>query len=107
MKNTLPLAGIQVKNFRAVQDSKAIQFTPLTVFIGNNGSGKSSIVEALETFQLLALHDIDEAMQQWHGFEYIWNKSKDHKQIKGNQGVRFLIDAVKAGDAWETSREQW
>ena len=83
MSIKLPLADIQLKNFRGVQDSKTIRFTPLTVFIGNNGSGKSSIVEALETFQILALHDIDEAMQQWHGFEHIWNKSKAHKQIKG------------------------
>ena len=59
MRINLPLAGTQVKNFKAVKDSKIIKFTPLTVFIGNNGSGKSSIVEALETFQILALHDIE------------------------------------------------
>lgn len=47
MSNKLPLAGVRVKNFKAVQDSKAIRFTPLTVFIGNNGSGKSNIIEAL------------------------------------------------------------
>ena len=41
MNSKLPLAGIQVKNFKAVQDSKVIRFTPLTVFIGNNGSGKT------------------------------------------------------------------
>jgi AAA15 family ATPase/GTPase len=46
MKPKLSLSSFCLKNFKAVQDSKTIRFTPLTVFIGNNGSGKSSIVEA-------------------------------------------------------------
>ncbi len=82
MKKELPLAGIQIKNFKAIQDSKTIKFTPLTTFIGNNGSGKSSIIEAIETFQILALQGLDEAMQPWHGFEHIWGKAKSHKEIK-------------------------
>ena len=35
----------RLKNFKAVRDSGEISFTPLTVFIGNNGSGKSSVIE--------------------------------------------------------------
>ena len=82
MKNRLNLSSFRVLNFKAVQDSKAIKFTPLTAFIGNNGSGKSSIIEALETFQTLALHGIDAAMQPWHGFEYIWNRSAKHRRAE-------------------------
>jgi len=44
---------------------------------------KSSIVEAMETFQSVVLNGLDEAMIPWHGFEYIWNKAKEHKTIKG------------------------
>ena len=76
------LSSFCLKNFKAVQNSKSIRFTPLTVFIGNNGSGKSSIIEALETFQILALQGLDKAMQPWHGFEHIWGKAKSHKIIK-------------------------
>jgi predicted ATPase len=83
MKKGLSLSGIQVKNFKAIQDSKNINFTPLTAFIGNNGSGKSSLIEALETFQILARQGLDEAMHPWHGFEHIWSKAKLHKDIKG------------------------
>jgi predicted ATPase len=79
MKSKLSLFFCRLKNFKAVQDSKTIKFTPLTAFIGNNGSGKSSIIEALETLQTLALHGIDSAMQPWHGFEYIWNHAIEHK----------------------------
>jgi predicted ATPase len=76
------LSSFCLRNFKAVQNSKSIRFTPLTVFIGNNGSGKSSIVEALETFQSIVLNGLDEAMVPWYGFEYIWNKAKEHKTIK-------------------------
>jgi len=76
------LSSFCLKNFKAVQNSKTIRFTPLTVFIGNNGSGKSSIIEAVETFQSIVLNGLDEAMIPWHGFEYIWNKAKEHKTIK-------------------------
>ncbi|MCF8146204.1 MAG: AAA family ATPase [Deltaproteobacteria bacterium] len=66
MKGKLSLFSFRLKNFKAVQDSKTIMFTPLTVFIGNNGSGKSSIFEGLETLQTLALHGLDAAMLPWH-----------------------------------------
>ena len=36
MKKGLPLTGFQLKNFKALQNSKTIRFTPLTVFIGND-----------------------------------------------------------------------
>jgi predicted ATPase len=41
MKGKLSLFSFKVKNFKAVQDRRTIKVTPLTVFIGNNGSGKS------------------------------------------------------------------
>ncbi len=79
MKTKLALATFRALNFKAVQDSKTIKFTPITAFIGNNGSGKSSIIEALETLQMLAIKGIDEAVQPWHGFEYIWNRTTHPK----------------------------
>ncbi|MBW2249614.1 MAG: AAA family ATPase [Deltaproteobacteria bacterium] len=76
------LSSFCLRNFKAAQNSKSIRFTPLTVFIGNNGSGKSSIVEAMETFQSIVLKGLDEAMASWYGFEHILNKAKEHKTIK-------------------------
>lgn len=76
------LSSFCLRNFKAVQNSKSIGFSPLTVFIGNNGSGKSSIVEAMETFQSIVLKGLDEAMASCYGFEYILNKAKEHKSIK-------------------------
>src|SRR2546430_3829814 len=76
---TLVLQSFRLKNFKAVRDSGTIRFTPLTVFIGNNGSGKSSIVEGLETFQAIMEQGLDKAMQQWRGFEYIWHQGVPHR----------------------------
>jgi len=42
MKPKLSLSSFCLKNFKAVQDSKTIKFTPLTAFVGNNGSGKGA-----------------------------------------------------------------
>jgi predicted ATPase len=81
----LPLQSFRLKNFKAVRDSGTIRFTPLTVLIGNNGSGKSSLIEGMEMFQQIVLQGIDEAIQPWRGFEHVWNKAVEHKLQKNNK----------------------
>lgn len=77
MKHSL-IKSFHLRNFKAVRDSGTIPLTPLTVFIGNNGSGKSSIVEGLETYQKIVIDGLDEALNYWHGFEYIRNLAVSH-----------------------------
>jgi len=72
--NAPQLKSFRLKNFKAVRDSGAVRFTPLTAFIGNNGSGKSSVIEGMETLQDIVEHGLDEAMHRWRGFEQIWHK---------------------------------
>ena len=69
------LTSIRVINFKAVTDSGKLKLTPLTVFIGNNGSGKSSIVEASQTLQRLTTVGLDAAMQAFKGMEHVKNKA--------------------------------
>jgi predicted ATPase len=73
------LRSFRLKHFKAVRDSGSIKFTPLTVFIGNNGSGKSSITEGLETLQAIVEHGLDVAMQPWRGFEHVWHQGVSHR----------------------------
>jgi len=47
MKSKLCLSFLRLKNFRAVQDSRIIDFTLFAAFIGNNGSHKSSIIVSM------------------------------------------------------------
>jgi predicted ATPase len=74
MKKTI-LQSIAVRNFKAIVDSRTVSLTPLTVLIGNNGSGKSSLFESLRTYQTFVLKDIDAAMGIWKGIEHIRNKA--------------------------------
>lgn len=68
------LDGLRIQNFKAVKDSGKVKFGPLTAFIGNNGAGKSSLIEALETYQAIVIDSMDEAMQRFMGFEHAQNK---------------------------------
>ena len=68
------LKSFRLRNFKAIRDSGIIKFTPLTVLVGNNGSGKSSLIEGLETYQAIVTEGLDQAMRRWHGFEYAWNQ---------------------------------
>lgn len=75
------LKSFSLENFKAVQKSGAVSFTPLTVLIGNNGSGKSSLIEGLETYHSIVMDGLDEAMKRWYGLEHIWNKGVRHRSI--------------------------
>lgn len=74
MTERLALKSFRLKNFKSVRDSGEVEFTPLTVFIGNNGAGKSSLIEGLETFQTLVDQGLDAAMNRWRGYENIRNR---------------------------------
>jgi len=98
------LNTIRIKNFKAIRDSKPIKFTPLTVLIGNNGSGKSSVIEALETMQSIAVQGIDSAMAPWHGFEHIWNQAASHEinakskeQSRLSNPMAFTVNGTHEG----------
>jgi predicted ATPase len=69
------LERIRIQNFKAVANSDQLPLTALTAFIGNNGSGKSSVIEALQTLQRLITDGLDAAMQVFKGMEHVKHKS--------------------------------
>jgi predicted ATPase len=77
-----PLRSFRAENFKAIRDSGRVEFGWLTVFIGNNGVGKSSLVEALETFRDVVLDGVDPAFRRWRGFEHVWNKARERKLLE-------------------------
>ncbi|MCY4540652.1 MAG: ATP-binding protein [Chloroflexi bacterium] len=78
MAKKLPLKSFRLKNFKAIRDSGVVKFTPLTVLIGDNGSGKSSLVEGLQAYQRIVTAGLDEAMNEWRGFEFIRHGALPH-----------------------------
>ncbi len=80
MKPSFFLSSVAIRNFKAVRNSGVVKLTPLTVFIGNNGSGKSSLIEGLETYQQTVTHGLDAVMERWLGFDHVWNKRARHNR---------------------------
>jgi predicted ATPase len=53
------LKKLTIKNFKAIEDM-TIEFTPLTVLIGGNACGKSTVLQALDFLRSTASRDIPE-----------------------------------------------
>ena len=80
MTERFSLNKIAIRHFKAVRESGEIELTPLTVFIGNNGSGKSSLVEGLEVYSDIVVKGLDDAFERWLGLGHTWNKAVLHRR---------------------------
>ena len=104
MAESLALKSFRLKNFKAVRDSRIVKFTPLTVLIGDNGSGKSSLIEGLQTYQQIVSHGLDEAMQIWRGYEHVTNPPVDFLQLPDEHSRTINpIEFVLRGQAGSSS----
>lgn len=79
----MTLQSVRVRNFKAIVDSHTVRFGPLTAFIGHNGSGKSSMIDALETYQSIIVDGLDVAMQRWLGIEHVRHLGAEAKERAG------------------------
>ncbi len=108
MKNPI-LQSVRIRNFKAIRDSGNLKLTPFTVFIGNNGSGKSSLLEGLETLRTFVTSDIDAAMQMWRGIEHVRNKAKQRQtrfaesgQERSSKPIEFRMRGRRQGKTFAT-----
>lgn len=92
------LQSLRVRNFKAIVDSKTVKLGPLTAFIGNNGAGKSSLIEALETYQSILRDGLDIAMQRWLGIEHVRHKGQEVKERLG-EAVNPISFELALGDS--------
>ncbi len=58
------LKHMRIKGFRCLKDT-GLEFAPLTVLIGPNDSGKSSILDSLFVLSRIALDGLDKNPNQW------------------------------------------
>ena len=100
----MSLQSVRIKNFKAIVDSKTIKLGALTVFIGNNGSGKSSLIEALETYQTIVKYGLDVAMQRWMGIEHVRHKSMEAKERVGEAVNPIAFELAIGGSPRKVSR---
>jgi len=73
------LKKLTIRNFKAIQDM-TIEFTPITVLIGGNSCGKSTILQALDFLRSSSYRDIPEYLR-----EKGWNLKELKSQLDGGQ----------------------
>jgi predicted ATPase len=80
------LKKLTIKNFKAIQDM-TIEFTPLTVLIGANSCGKSTVLQALDFLRSAATRDIPEYLR-----EKGWNAGEMKSHLGGgeNKPIEFI-----------------
>ena len=96
--STPNLRSLAIDNFKAIRHSGVVRLKALTVFIGNNGSGKSSWIEAARAYQRLLLEGVDEAFSDVLGFEHIRNQSALPSRPQDSpKAMRFKLAADLGG----------
>ncbi len=65
------IRSVRIRNFKALRDTGPLRLGDLSVFIGNNGSGKSSVFEALRFLQDAFRLGLDKAFQPYGGIENV------------------------------------
>lgn len=77
------ITSLRVRNFKAVKDTGILKPEGLTVFIGDNGAGKSSVLEALRFLADLSSDTLDKAVLPFRGFEHVrWKGGPDRGKSK-------------------------
>ena len=106
MAKKLPLKSFRLKNFKAIKDSGTVKFTPLTVLIGDNGSGKSSLIDGLRTYQQIAIRRLGEIFNEWGGFENVCNPPvviDQEKSRKYTSSISFALRGTNELGGYHTT----
>ncbi|MBS1717648.1 MAG: AAA family ATPase [Armatimonadetes bacterium] len=85
--NWLPLKSVRIENYKAIVDSGRLEFSPFTLLIGNNGSGKSSLIEALDALRSLGTETTDDAFVGPRAIEHVVNKAKKLGRVSESQDI--------------------
>ena len=97
------LRSFRLENFKAVQKSGTIPLSPLTVLIGNNGSGKSSLIEGLESYREIIVAGLDTAMKRWYGMGHVWNKHARHNLVAAGAANETYENPIRFDACGKTS----
>ena len=95
------ITNIYIENFKAIHKAANFPLQPFTMFIGNNGTGKSSVIEALKLLQDAVNTSLDEAFRKWYGLDKIRNYNaslpKQERTEKGfMKNIRPVIISLTA-----------
>ncbi|MBS1520579.1 MAG: AAA family ATPase [Bacteroidetes bacterium] len=88
------LQKVFIENFKAIHTGTDLPIQPFTVFIGNNGTGKSSIIEALWALQIAVNSDLDRAFKEWGGLERVRNYNAYLSEKKSYDPLTIALTAL-------------
>jgi predicted ATPase len=94
------ILNVAIENFKAIHKIADFPLQSFTVFIGNNGSGKSSVVEALRILQKAINGGLNEAFKEWGGLDKVRNYNaekkleRDNKNSLSSEPLRISLSAL-------------
>jgi hypothetical protein len=92
------LKQIRVKQFKAIEDSGDITLGPVNVFIGRNGSGKSSVIELVEILANAIEFDLLTATVPFRRGRDVIREWNDNSGVEASLYLEFDPGDVSAGD---------
>ena len=103
------ITNVFVENFKSIYKGQSLPLQPFTVFIGNNGTGKSSILEALRILQNCVATDLNQAFSEWGDLSKIRNYNAQLPQLdttesgfkKQSDPILFFIEAKHKDKAYQ------
>jgi len=78
MEEKMRIQQLKVRNFKSI-DSAVINFSPLTIMVGANASGKSNFINVLRFVSNIITDGIDNAVALQGGIPYLANASLSRK----------------------------
>jgi predicted ATPase len=103
------ITKISIINFKAIQQCLNLKMQPFTAFIGNNGSGKSSIMEALRTLHIALVKNVEDAFTIWGGLDKVrnYNALQEKPTVsqfgfkQKNQPITIIIEVSLKGNKYK------
>lgn len=91
------LSGIRLRNIRSLLDSGAVEFKPITLLLGQNSSGKSSVLRSIPLLKQ-SLRTRSSAPILWYGDFVDFGSIQDVRSTlpsAGNVTIDFLADSLR------------
>jgi predicted ATPase len=90
------LTRMTVSNYRSIGEDVSVEFEPLTVLVGINGSGKSNLLDAPRFVAQSLTDGLENAVEERHGFDSL------RRDVGGPRGeVRVALELEHA--EWEAA----
>ena len=91
----MQIETLQIKNYRALRDVRLSGLTGRSVFVGANGTGKSTLFDVFGFLQDSLVHNVRQALAKRGGFKEVVSRgSTDPIEIS----LKFRQDAASPGD---------